>query len=88
MHETPKTMPEKVAEILQDIQRNIDSLEQKIHDIAELYIPDYHWMDYFVSTFWKCEQSPIGLCVFTRDQMGNVLGDKGCRYYGDPLERK
>jgi hypothetical protein len=80
--------PEQCASSIKEKQREIDRLAQEINDIAKAHIPDFHFLDYEVSTFWRCKQSPIGMCVFKRSEFHGrmVLGD--CRYCGDPSERK
>ena len=73
---------------IQTIRAEIEQREGWIHEIASAYIPDYHFMDHYVSTFWECEKSPIGMCVFDRNNMGTVMSGMGCRYCGNALERK
>jgi len=75
-----------------DIGGKIRALERKrkvlFGDILELVrqnVPDYHFLDYEISTFWSCEKSPVGMCLFKLDD----LGRKGnCRYCNGPVERK
>lgn len=72
-------------ESILDKQRQIDRLRAEIDAIASEHIPDFHFIDYKVSTFWRCDASPIGMCVF-------VLNDRCeptyCRYCQGPVSRK
>ena len=56
-----------------------------IEVLARKLVPDYHFLDFRVSTFWSCEKSPVGMCVFKLTDLGR---ETVCRYCGDPLERK
>lgn len=75
------------AELILARRRRIETLEGEIDAIAKKRIPDFHFLNHKVSTFWRCEKSPIGMCVF-------LLGERGfninchCRYCGGPVERK
>lgn len=66
-------------------QARIDLLNREIKDIAKQHIPDFHWLDYAVSTFWNCDESPIGVCLFILNERGRKTY---CRYCGGPVERK
>lgn len=69
----------------------IDALQSVIGEIAHEHIPDFHFLDYQASTFWECEKSPIGMCVFPvrfDTHSGNPCSLGVCRYCGDPVERK
>ncbi len=68
-------------------QTQIDHLHFEIDQIAKSKIPDFHFLDYKVSTFWPCDKSPIGMCVWKLDQ-GRLHIDCKCRYCGNPVERK
>lgn len=75
------------SEKIKKIQRVKDNLDHHIMELAEEFIEDYHFLDYKVSTFWTCEESPIGMCVFPLTEDGRI-GDNCCRYCGEPNERK
>lgn len=75
------------SKIIHSKQRQIDALNAEINSIAKGQIPDFHFLDHKVSTFWKCEKSPIGMCVWNLDEGGFHNGCH-CRYCGDPVERK
>lgn len=60
-------------------------LDGEASDIAKQHIPDYHFLDYRVSTFWTCDDSPIGMCVF---KLNDNCQPTSCRYCGGPTERK
>lgn len=66
----------------------IDAARSQIDQIAKAYIPDFHFLDYKVSDFWDCEKSPIGWCVFKREEIRGQLVLTTCRYCGGPVERK
>lgn len=68
-------------------QSTIDRLNSEINNIAREVIPDFHFLDYKVSTFWTCEESPIGMCVWALDK-GRFHLNCQCRYCGGPVERK
>lgn len=63
----------------------IDMANGRISELARQAIPDFHFLDHQVSTFWTCEKSPIGFCVFLINDRGRL---EGCRYCGGPVERK
>jgi len=77
--------PKECAELILKKQREIDRLYHEINKIAKEYIDDFHFMDYAVSTFWRCEKSPIGMCVFKLNERGRKTD---CRYCDGPVERK
>lgn len=75
-----------LAELLiKSKNQQIDQLKNEINQIAFYAIPDFHFLDHRVSTFWKCEKSPIGYCVFFLDLNGREML---CRYCAGPKERK
>jgi len=71
--------------LIEQKKRMIDTLYLEINGIAKKHIPDFHFMNYKVSTFWECGFSPIGMCVFKLDDHGNKTV---CRYCDGPVERK
>lgn len=79
--------PATIAEKIKEKQREIERIQAEIEAIARLHIKDYHFLDHKVSTFWKCDKSPIGMCVFNKKN-GLFHIDCRCRYCGDPVERK
>lgn len=68
-------------------QRIAEAAERAIDDIAKAAIPDFHFLDHKVSTFWDCRKSPIGLCVWDISKHGFHV-DCHCYYCGNPVERK
>lgn len=78
-------MSKEIAATIKSIARRIEKDQQAIKDIAKEHIPDFHFLDYSVSTFWECKKSPIGMCVFNLSDHGNRTD---CRYCGQPVERK
>lgn len=68
-------------------------LNIKIGELIKPYVPDnvknvstglvYEW--YRVSTFWDCEKSPIGCCMYNHNE--DRFHDS-CLFCGDPEERK
>jgi len=76
------------AERIRQKQRYIDYLKYEIDEIAKKFILDFCFLDHSVSTFWGCEKSPIGMCVFNRELWHGALRNTECRYCGDPEERK
>lgn len=71
--------------LIEEMSRHIEGCHSVVRDVAKAHIPDFHFLDYEVSLFWKCEQSPIGMCVFRLDDRGRQTS---CRYCGGPVERK
>jgi hypothetical protein len=79
--------PQEYRQILDLLRLAIDGSNAKIEALAREVMPDYHFMRYKVSLFWSCEQSPLGMCVFTiNQQFPHNL--QTCRYCGGPVERK
>ncbi len=72
---------------IKDYQTLIDKANLEINNIAYKVIHDFHFLEYKVSTFWTCEESPIGMCVWELDEGRFHLGCH-CRYCGGPVERK
>ena len=66
--------------------RQAENCYYEIDKIAKQYISDFHFMDHKVSTFWHCDKSPIGMCVFLRNKYDGKV--EKCRYCGGPQERK
>lgn len=79
---------EAIANRIKGYRNSIDTLNSAINELAKLYIKDFHWMDYKVSTFWECEESPIGMCVFKIEECRSVFIPTYCRYCHGPVERK
>lgn len=67
---------------------NQERIRSDIDRLAKEYIPDFHFLDFQVSTFWPCEKSPIGMCVFKREDIRGRLMLTTCRYCDQPVERK
>lgn len=65
----------------------IDRANAEIRNIAKKSIPDFHFMDHKVSNFWRCNESPIGWCVWDISEKGFHI-DCCCYYCGGPVERK
>ncbi len=76
-----------IAALIQSKQRMIDLINHDINELAKTHIHDFHFLDHKVSTFWKCEKSPIGMCVWDLHEGRFYLGCH-CRYCGGPVERK
>lgn len=66
----------------------IRHIEGEIEAIARQWVPGYHFLDYKVSNFWTCEQSPIGWCVFRLEERYGGLRPTTCKFCGQPVERK
>lgn len=77
--------PEACKKTIFQKRRDIEQIHVEISKIAKEHIPDFHWMNHMVSTFWECEQSPIGVCVFDLDDHGDP---EYCRYCSGPVVRK
>lgn len=77
--------PAEAAKVIRGKAREIDRLHQEIRDIAKDHIEDFHFLDHQVSTFWTCDKSPIGMCVFNLNDRGQMID---CRYCHGPTERK
>jgi hypothetical protein len=77
--------PQECREFIRGHSRRIDQLHQEVNDLAKQHIEDFHFLDYQVSLFWRCDTSPIGMCVFNLDDWGRPID---CRYCHGPVERK
>ena len=77
--------PADIASLIRSKRQQMERLQNEINVLAEQHIPDFNALDHQVSTFWSCNESPIGMCVFTLDDMGRP---EGCRYCGQPPERR
>lgn len=74
---------------IKELRARIDAAYAEIDRIATEHISDFHFLDWKVSTFWDCAQSPIGMCVFPSDAVQHIEHTEPvCRYCGDPEERK
>lgn len=69
------------------MQRTQESLQGEINRLAETAVPELHFLNHKVSTFWECEKSPIGLCVWDISERGFHI-DCICCFCGGPVERK
>jgi len=80
----------KAAAAIKAKQRKREQLWSEIEQIAKALIPDYHFLDHKVSTFWDCPDSPIGMCVWNTHEPGDIYPSSHmtCRYCGGPVERK
>jgi hypothetical protein len=58
---------------------------QAIDKLAAAHVKDFHFLDHKVSTFWDCDKSTIGMCVFKLDDWGRPTS---CIYCHGPVERK
>ena len=73
---------------IQDIARQEYNLRGEVLSIARKLITNFSLTESEVSTFWTCDQSPIGMCVFKKvDVMGEIIMGE-CRYCHQPQERK
>ena len=77
---------EKYAKAIRDCQSRIDEQNTIISKLAKEAIPDFHFLNYKVSTFWDCDKSPIGVCLFCFDAVSGRYSI--CRYCFGPVERK
>lgn len=68
-------------------RRIIDKANERINEYAAKVIPEFHFLNHQVSTFWECDKSPIGVCVWDISEKGFHI-DCTCYYCGDPVERK
>lgn len=74
---------------IQSLVSTIEASHAAIRAIAKEHIPEFHFLDHQVSTFWKCNDSPIGMCVFKIEQDSRgQYGPTTCAYCGGPTERK
>lgn len=68
-------------------QRAIDCLEAAINEQAKARYKEFHFLDHKISTFWRCDKSPVGMCIFERCGPDyKHLGD--CVFCLQPAERK
>lgn len=80
-----KASPEQCRELIRAAERRINDELARVDDIAKAHIPDFHFLDHYVSRFWSCDKSPIGMCVFRRNDEGRPTT---CYYCEGPTERK
>lgn len=71
--------------LIQEHRKQIDLLRSSIDAIAKETFPDFHFLDYRVSTFWECDDSPAGMCIFELNDHGAMTK---CHFCGGPPERK
>lgn len=79
--------PKKIADAIVFRRREMSEIENEINALARLNIPNFHFLDHKVSTEWRCEKSPIGMCVWNLKE-GCFSINCYCRYCGEPVERK
>jgi len=82
---TQPTQANDMAVSILQMQREREMLWVDIEDLVKIVVDDYHFLSYQVSTFWTCEKSPVGMCIFHLDDHGQP---HDCRYCGGPVERK
>lgn len=82
---TEENQRRAIAQLVLDAAKRIEEDHQFVRDVAESLIPDFHFMDHEVSLRWRCDKSPIGMCVFRLNENGQKTY---CRYCGGPVERK
>jgi hypothetical protein len=85
--------PSAVASTIKAKEAERERLRGEIDQIAKEHIPDFHFLDFEVSTFWECPDSPIGMCVWKIELEPNKMyalpkDHWTCRYCGGPVERK
>ena len=78
--------PSALRRIIIDAGKEIDEINHEIEAIYEKYIPEGSsaW-EYRIGTFWECDSSPFGLCMY--HQMFDPCWDN-CIFCGEPHERK
>lgn len=77
--------PEEIRNKIQELRREQEILEAKVSQVAQEGMPEYNSLWYVISDFWKCEKSPIGLCVYD-DEKDQYHDD--CIFCHNPEERK
>jgi hypothetical protein len=80
-------MSDKVYKQIQTKWALIEHTQYEIDEIAKIHIPDFHFLSHKVSSFWKCNKSPIGWCVWDIDKRGYHI-NVTCYYCHNPVERK
>ena len=77
--------PIEIANKIRYLERKRGALLCEIEDLVKSVVEDYHFLDFRVSTFWTCEKSPMGMCVFSLDDHGQPIA---CRYCQGPPRRQ
>lgn len=75
------------GEYIRGLNSAIETLKADINRYAKAFYPAFHWMDHQVSTFWRCEKSPIGMCIFKLGGPDHNLPTY-CVFCDQPAERK
>lgn len=78
--------PEQFRRRIYVQDRIIRDAQRQIRGIAKESIPEFHFLNHEVSTFYECDKSPIGLCVWDVSEKGLHI-DCHCYYCGNPVER-
>lgn len=81
----PPSGPAELRQAILKKRRRIELLNAQINELAREHVDGFHWLDSAVSTFWTCDESPLGMCVFRLDEHGRKTT---CRYCDGPTERK
>lgn len=72
--------------------RQIGNLRKEVREIAQLFLPSFYSLDQQIiigdDWVWDCEKSPIGVCVFQREELAGRLAPTTCIFCNEPTERK
>jgi len=77
---------EAIAHEIRALQTGIQACHASIYRYAALFIPDLHFMTHKIDPLYNCEDSPIGLCVFSIEMETGEVGN--CVYCEQPRERE
>lgn len=79
---------EELGAIIRGKRQESDRLLADINRIAQAHIPEFHWMDHEVHFLFRCDKSPIGMCVHTKKWGLHTIIYGDCIFCHNPWERK
>lgn len=89
-----KVKAHALREKFNQLHRERDDINGQIEGLLQKHMPGYYFLDYTpeakVGFYWKCDKSPVGICVFKIhfDEHTGRTSIGGCAFCGDPRERK
>jgi hypothetical protein len=75
---------DKISILTRTHREKIRTCGIKINRIHSQFLEDNNFNEHYISDFWDCKKSPVGMCVFKCEESG----DDFCEYCGEPEERK
>lgn len=82
-----------VRQLLIDLEEDNCIINDQIGELIKPFVPEdvqnvspgliFDW--YPISTFWNCQKSPIGCCMYSKNE---DRAHDSCLFCGEPEERK